>query len=411
MNEPASFVQGSVEGCPDSDLENPPYTPVVGGRLNSGTLCMSAQQKASSHYNLHNLYGLTEAHATHALLAVRRKRPFVLSRSSYPGIGRFSGVWTGDVRSDWEQLRLSVPVLQFGLFGVPLVGADVCGFEGDTTEELCVRWMQLGAFYPFMRNHNDKPNAEPYVFGQKAQAAMRTALNLRYSLLPFLYTLFHHAHTSADTVARPLFMFPTDPNCQTIDRQFLWGSSLLISPVLEPGAVELAAYLPAGTWYSLHDGRPFYSGGQYLLLEAPLDTINVHVREGHVIPQQEPALTTTASRGNPFFLTVALSAGGWARGDLFWDDGESLDTFETQNYCYVVFIAGQVVSEPVDLNGALDGLVLGGLQVFGVPSPPRFVLANGEEVRDVTYRADTEVLTVTNLALPMSEVFTVQWAL
>lgn len=122
------------------------------------------------------------------------------------------------------------------------------------------------------------------MFGRKAQAAMRSVLNLRYSLLPFLYTLFHHAHTSAETVARPLFMecvssplplhklkfqttslnyfrmifffpfrFPTDPNSQSIDRQFLWGSSLLISPVLEEGAVELSAYLPPATWYSLHD--------------------------------------------------------------------------------------------------------------------------------------------------------------
>ncbi|XP_040919429.1 lysosomal alpha-glucosidase isoform X2 [Toxotes jaculatrix] len=419
MNEPASFVQGSVEGCPDSDLENPPYTPrVVGGQLNSGTLCMSAQQRLSTHYNLHNIYGLTEAYATNrALTKIRGKRPFVLSRSSYPGIGRFSGVWTGDVRSDWEQLRYSIPaVLQFSLFGVALAGADICGFGGNTTEELCVRWMQLGAFYPFMRNHNEKHNApqEPYVFGQKAQEAMRSALNLRYSLLPFLYTLFHHAHTSANTVARPLFVeFPSDPNCQTIDRQFLWGSSLLISPVLEQGAVELAAYLPPGTWYSLHNGQPFYSKGQYLLLPAPLDTINVHVREGHIIPQQEPALTTTASRGNPFFLTVALSAGGWAWGDLFWDDGDSLDTYEMGNYCYVIFTAGQsqIVSDPLRLNGALDGLVLGGLQVFGVPSPPLYVLANGEKIRDYMYRSDTKVLTVTNLALPMSNVFTVQWAL
>ncbi|KAM9345735.1 lysosomal alpha-glucosidase [Symphorus nematophorus] len=419
MNEPASFVQGSVEGCPDSDLENPPYTPrVVGGQLNSGTLCMSAQHKLSTHYNLHNMYGLTEAYATHsALMRVRGKRPFVLSRSSYPGIGRFSGVWTGDVRSDWEQLRYSIPaVLQFSLFGVPLVGADICGFGGNTTEELCVRWMQLGAFYPFMRNHNDKPNApqEPYIFGQKAQAAMRSVLNLRYSLLPFLYTLFHHAHTSADTVARPLFMeFPSDPNSQNIDRQFLWGSSLLISPVLEQGAVELAAYLPPGTWYSLHNGQPYYSKGQYLLLPAPLDTINVHVREGHIIPRQEAALTTAASRRNPFFLMVALSAGGWAWGDLFWDDGDSLDTFEMGNYCYVIFIAGQsqVVSDPLRLNGALDGLVLGGLQVFGVPSPPLYVLANGDKVRDFTYRSDTKVLTVSSLALPMSKVFTVQWTL
>lgn len=237
------------------------------------------------------------------------------------------------IDSDWP-FRLVPPtpsaVLQFSLFGVPLVGADICGFGGNTTEELCVRWMQLGAFYPFMRNHNDRQNAvrhsqrgrlfmffstapravhlfhvlwievtlyvlivcvflfvcvlqpqEPYIFGQKAQAAMRSALNLRYSLLPFLYTLLHHAHTSADTVARPLFMeyvssplcrlklkwiqphasysttlsfrFPADPNSQTIDRQFLWGSSLLISPVLEQGVEELAAYLPPGTWYSVHN--------------------------------------------------------------------------------------------------------------------------------------------------------------
>lgn len=257
-------MDGSVDSCPDSDLEMPPYTPrVVGGQLNSKTLCMTAQQKASTHYNLHNMYGLTEAYATYsALIKVRGKRPFVLSRSSFPGIGRFSGVWTGDVRSDWEQLRFSIPaVLQFSLFGVPLAGADICGFGGNTTEELCVRWMQLGAFYPFMRNHNDRLNApqEPYMFGQKAQAAMRSALNLRYSLLPFLYTLFHHAHTSAETVARPLFMeFPADSNSQSVDRQFLWGSSLLISPVLEQGAVELSAYLPPATWYSLHDGQPFF---------------------------------------------------------------------------------------------------------------------------------------------------------
>uniref|UniRef100_A0AAX7W087 Lysosomal alpha-glucosidase n=1 Tax=Astatotilapia calliptera TaxID=8154 RepID=A0AAX7W087_ASTCA len=372
MNEPASFVQGSVEGCPDSDLENPPYTPsnTFKNYVHVAVLCGGG-------------FILGFVPILSALLKIRRKRPFVLSRSSFPGIGRFSGVWTGD---NWNVF--------LNLFGVPLVGADICGFGGNTTEELCVRWMQLGAFYPFMRNHNDKPNAaqEPYVFGQRAQAAMRSALYLRYSLLPFLYTLFHHAHASAETVARPLFMeFPNDPNSRTIDKQFLWGSSLLISPVLEQGAVELAAYLPPATWYSLHN--PFYSKGQFLLLPAPLDTINVHVREGHIIPQQEPALTTTASRNNPFFLTVALSAGGWARGDLFWDDGESVDTFEMQNYCYVIFSAeqSQVVSNPLKLNGALDSLVLGGLQVFGVPSPPRYILANGEKVRDFTYRTDTKV--------------------
>uniref|UniRef100_A0A671MMY0 Lysosomal alpha-glucosidase n=1 Tax=Sinocyclocheilus anshuiensis TaxID=1608454 RepID=A0A671MMY0_9TELE len=397
MNEPSNFVQGSVDGCPDSDLEKPPYTPgVIGGQLNSGTLCVSAQQYLSDHYNLHNLYGLTEAIATHrVLLKVKSTRPFVLSRSSFPGMGRFSAHWTGDVRSDWEQLRFSIPgVLLFGLYGIPLVGADVCGFGGDTTEELCVRWTQLGAFYPFMRNHNDRPNApqEPYVFSQQAQDAMRTAITLRYSLLPFLYTLFHHTHFSSSTVARPLFLeFPTDPNCQSIDRQFLWGSSLLISPVLEEGAVQVTAYLPPGTWYSLHNGEAYCSKGQYILFPAPLDTINVHVREGSIIPQQVPALTTTASRRNPFTLIVALSVGNWAKGELFWDDGESLDTFEHGHYSYVLFFAQEVQNRPVKLNGSLDGLVLGEVRVFGVQASPTAVWANGQKVHDFSYSPDTKV--------------------
>ncbi|KAL4657912.1 lysosomal alpha-glucosidase [Arapaima gigas] len=419
MNEPASFVSGSIEGCPDTDLENPPFVPaIIGKRLNSGTLCMSAVQNLSSHYNLHNLYGLTEASATHsALVKLRGTRPFVLSRSSYPGLGRFSGHWTGDVRSDWDQLRYSVPAtLLFGLYGVPLVGADVCGFGGDTTEELCVRWTQLGAFYPFMRNHNDRPNApqEPFVFSPQAQDAMRAAITLRYSLLPLLYTLFHHAHVSGSTVARPLFLeFPSDPNCQTIDRQFLWGNSLLISPVLERGETELATYLPPGIWYSLHNGRPYYSKGQYLLLPAPLDTINVHLRGGHIIPQQEPAMTTAASRANPFLLTVALSASGGAWGDLFWDDGESLDTFEKKDFSFLIFLAGQdkLVSKPLIVNRALDGLVLGGVRIFGVPSKPQEVQANGEQVKDVVYFSDTKMLTVSSLHLPMAEPFIIQWIL
>nr|XP_054500969.1 lysosomal alpha-glucosidase isoform X4 [Agelaius phoeniceus] len=165
MNEPSNFVEGSQDGCPNNNLEHPPYMPgVFGGRLQAGTICASSQQYLSSHYNLHSLYGLTEAIASHnALLRVRGKRPFVISRSTFAGHGRFAGHWTGDVGSDWQQLYYSIPeVLLFNLFGVPLVGADICGFLGDTSEELCVRWTQLGAFYPFMRNHNDHGTRVPH---------------------------------------------------------------------------------------------------------------------------------------------------------------------------------------------------------------------------------------------------------
>ncbi|XP_037349477.1 lysosomal alpha-glucosidase isoform X2 [Talpa occidentalis] len=262
MNEPSNFVKGSVDGCPDNDLESPPYVPgVVGGTLRAATICASSRQFLSTHYNLHNLYGLTEAFASHrALVKARGTRPFVISRSTFAGHGRYGGHWTGDVWSSWEQLSDSVPdVLLFNLLGVPLVGADICGFLGNTSEELCVRWTQLGAFYPFMRNHNDLSSLpqEPYRFSDSAQAAMRRAFGLRYALLPHLYTLFHRAHVAGETVARPLFLeFPEDPRTWTVDRQLLWGEALLITPVLEAGQAEVTGYFPAGTWYDLQTDAP-----------------------------------------------------------------------------------------------------------------------------------------------------------
>ncbi|XP_030389755.1 lysosomal alpha-glucosidase isoform X2 [Gopherus evgoodei] len=348
MNEPSNFVAGSLDGCPNNKLENPPYVPgVLGGSLRAGTICASSQQYLSSHYNLHSLYGLTEAIASHdALVRVRGKRPFVISRSTFAGHGRFAGHWTGDVRSSWEQLYYSIPeVLLFNLYGVPLVGADVCGFLGDTSEELCVRWTQLGAFYPFMRNHNDHGNKpqEPYAFSPAAQEAMRKALFLRYSLLPYLYTLFHKAHSAGETVARPLFLeFPADPNTLSVDRQFMWGAGLLITPVLEAGKTKVSSYFPIETWYNLMAGSVIHSKGQWVLLPAPLDTINVHVRAGHILPLQEAGFTTTESRKKGMTLVVALTVAGLARGDLFWDDGESLLTFEKGDYTQILFLATNI---------------------------------------------------------------------
>uniref|UniRef100_A0A8B9EHP6 Lysosomal alpha-glucosidase n=1 Tax=Anser cygnoides TaxID=8845 RepID=A0A8B9EHP6_ANSCY len=427
MNEPSNFVEGSQDGCPNNSLEKPPYVPgVFGGRLQAGTICASSQQYLSSHYNLHSLYGLTEAIASHdALVRIRGKRPFVISRSTFAGHGRYAGHWTGDVESNWEQLSYSVPeVLLFNLFGVPLVGADICGFLGDTSEELCVRWTQLGAFYPFMRNHNDHGNRpqEPYAFSPAAQDAMRKALRLRYSLLPYLYTLFHRAHAAGETVARPLFLeFPKDPNTWTVDRQLLWGGGLLVTPVLEAGQTKVSGYFPAGTWYSLVGVgaatglpgaatpflRPIPPGkGQWILLPAPLDTINVHVRAGHILPLQEPAFSTAESRKKGMALVVALTPDGFARGELFWDDGESWQSFEKGDYTETLFLAAHV-----SVGGGCLGTALQppAVTILGVTSPPRQVLANGARVDDFSYRSDTQVLSVP-VSLPMWEQFVITWS-
>uniref|UniRef100_A0A4X2KUT5 Lysosomal alpha-glucosidase n=1 Tax=Vombatus ursinus TaxID=29139 RepID=A0A4X2KUT5_VOMUR len=434
MNEPSNFVTGSVEGCPNNDLENPPYVPgVIGGTLRAGTICASSHQYLSSHYNLHTLYGLTEAIASYdALVKIRGKRPFVISRSTFASHGRYAGHWTGDVFSSWEQLYYSVPeVLLFNLYGVPLVGADICGFSGNTSEELCVRWTQLGAFYPFMRNHNNKYNQpqEPYVFSEEAQQAMRRAFTLRYVLLPYLYTLFYKAHSRGETVARPLFLeFPLDQNTWTLDRQFLWGEALLITPVLEGGKIEVNGYFPSGTWYPLLEvpmeplndlsplspplhGSVIHSKGQWFTLPAPLEVINVHLRAGYILPLQDPGLTTTESRNKPMTLIVALTPSGMAQGELFWDDGETLGTLEWGHYTQIMFVAynNVILNDLVQVTSEGTSLKLRKVTVLGVPSSPHQVVSNGVPVFNFSYDADNKILDIP-VSLSVGEQFLISWS-
>ncbi|NXJ02986.1 LYAG glucosidase, partial [Psophia crepitans] len=423
MNEPSNFVEGSQDGCPNNSLEQPLYVPgVFGGRLQAGTICASSQQYLSSHYNLHSLYGLTEAIASHdsttpcQVAYLRGAGPHLprLPPCAPPAAGGFS---LGSVplapRSPDALCAPSTEVLLFNLFGVPLVGADICGFMGDTSEELCVRWTQLGAFYPFMRNHNDhgaRPQ-EPYAFSPAAQAAMRNALRLRYSLLPFLYTLFHRAHSTGETVARPLFLeFPADPNTWAVDRQLMWGGGLLVTPVLEPGKTKVSGYFPAGTWYSLTGDSTIHSKGQWILLAAPLDTINVHVRAGHILPLQEPAFSTAESRKKGMALVVALTPDGFARGDLFWDDGESWQSFEKGDYTELLFLAtrGAVLSQLLWASAHLDGVLLEG--GHDTPLCSDSPLAPSRPVVTVlTLPSPPQVLRVP-VSLPMWEQFVISWS-
>ncbi|NXH48843.1 LYAG glucosidase, partial [Dicaeum eximium] len=415
MNEPSNFMDGSEHGCPPGEFDSPPYTPaVLGDSLSAKTVCASAKQKLSVHYNLHNLYGLMEAKATaSALIKIRGKRPFVISRSTFPSQGRYSGHWLGDNRSQWKDMGYSIPgLLSFSLFGIPLVGADICGFSGSTSEELCTRWMQLGAFYPFARNHNtlhDKAQ-DPTAFSPAARTAMKDVLLTRYSLLPFLYTLFHRAHLQGDTVARPLFFeFPWDVATWELDRQFLWGRSLLVTPVLEPGVHSVTGYVPQGTWFDFYTGSSVNSSGEMLKMSAPLEHLNLHIREGSVLPTQKPGTTTEVTRGNPLHLIVALSSHATAWGDLFWDDGESLDTFEKGNYSYVVFNVTQNIFTSTVLHASTEAtkVTVGTLSIFGVQKPPSKVLLNGQE-KPFSY-LDNQVLNVSDLGMRLSQGFSLQW--
>ncbi|TWW77708.1 Sucrase-isomaltase, intestinal [Takifugu flavidus] len=158
MNEVSNFKKGSVKGCVDNKLNYPPYTPKILDKvMYSKTLCMDAQQAWGSHYDVHSLYGYSMVLASERALkrVFGGNRTLMLTRSSFPGIGKYSGHWLGDNAANWNDIKWAIPgMLEFGLFGVPYIGADICGFFDNSSEELCRRWMQVGAFYPFSRNHN-----------------------------------------------------------------------------------------------------------------------------------------------------------------------------------------------------------------------------------------------------------------
>uniref|UniRef100_A0AAX7U1H6 alpha-glucosidase n=1 Tax=Astatotilapia calliptera TaxID=8154 RepID=A0AAX7U1H6_ASTCA len=339
MNEPASFVHGTVGGkcLGDPVLENPPYMPPLESKhlgLNHKTLCMNSEQILSDgrrvrHYDVHSLYGWSHSKPTYdALLDVTGKRGIVVTRSTYPSSGKWVGHWLGDNNSGWDQLYKSIiGMMEFSLFGISYTGADICGFFNPAEYEMCLRWSQLGAFYPYSRNHNGKgnPRQDPVSWDAAFATATRDVLNIRYTLLPYLYTLMFEAHTKGSTVIRPLLHeFVDDKTTWEIYRQFLWGPALLISPALDPGVTTVRGYIPKDRWYDFHTAKAVGVHSTMVDMPTPLNHINLHVRGGYILPWQKPENTTYYSRKNPLGLIVALSDAGTAKGSFFWDDGEGI---------------------------------------------------------------------------------------
>jgi alpha-glucosidase len=251
-----------------------------------------------SHERYHNQYALLMAMGTTAGLldAMPDRRTFVLSRAGFAGIQRYAANWMGDNQSRWDHLWLSIAMgAGFGISGQAFVGADIGGFAGNSNAELFLRWMQYGALTPFCRNHSEIGNVDQYAwaFGEVIQDHVRTAIKLRYRLLPYLYACFLEASETGAPVQRPLvFDHQYDATVRDIDDQYLLGNDLLIAPVVGPGVTARQVYLPAGDWYDWHTAE-FIGSKRFLTVTTALDRIPIFARGGAVIPmwQEAPAST------------------------------------------------------------------------------------------------------------------------
>ena len=243
-----------------------------------------------SHRKAHNIYGMQMARATYH--GVKRngssKRPFVITRATYSGGQRYTSSWTGDNIATWEHLWLAnIQVQRMSLSGMGFVGTDIGGFAEHPSGELFTRWVQLGVFHPFTRVHSSGHHGdqEPWSFDEQVLSITRKFVELRYQLLPYIYTMYYNYVTYGDPMIKPLVYFDQE-DAQTHYRsdEFVFGDQLLVCPIQEPNALGRRMYIPKGKWYNYWTNE-VVEGGKEIWVAAAMDILPLFVKEGAIIPK------------------------------------------------------------------------------------------------------------------------------
>ncbi len=307
MNEPSVF-QRADKTMPLDNVH----------RLDDGTTL--------EHRAVHNFFGMQNVRATYDGLRKLKpdERPFVLTRAAYSGTERYAETWTGDNSATWNHLWMSNPMLlSLGLSGNPLAGADVGGFAGTPPPDLLTRWYELGVFNAIYRNHANKGTGdhEPWASGPQHEAIRRRYIELRYKLLPYIYTGLEETTRTGIPLMRPVFLdYPQLESSYGDDSHFLFGHDFFVSPVVTEKTDAMDVSLPPGDWYDFWTSQKHASTEKFSLHPA-IDELPLYVRAGAIIPMQPVVQSTNEKPNGP--LQLRVYPGKDCRGSLYQDDGHT----------------------------------------------------------------------------------------
>ncbi len=297
------------------------------------------------HKEIHNVYGHLMAKATYdGLKEYDKKRPFVITRACYSGTQKYSIVWTGDNTSIWTHLQFQIPQLcTLGISGFPYCGTDIGGFGGDTNKELLIRWVEASCFVPFFRNHtaNGTRRQEPWQFDDETLNIYRKYVVLRYSFIPYLYDLAYEIEKSGAPILRPLaFHYQDDVKTHNLNDQYLVGESILVAPIVNQGQRARMVYLPQGEWID-YWSKKVHKGGQYIIKDAPLDTLPIFIKNNSIIVQDPPYDYLDPKLRKELIIDIY---GEKAKYYHYLDDGESFDYKDGKYQVYLFEVRNSVLT-------------------------------------------------------------------
>ena len=388
MNEPALFLRAD-KTMPLETIH----------RLDDGT--------SLDHRAIHNVFGMQNVRATYEGLRKLQpeERPFVLTRAAYSGAQRYAATWTGDNSSTWNHLNMSTPMLMsMGISGFPLIGDDIGGFAGSPTADLLTRWFEVGALNPIFRDHTAKGTAdqEPWVHGPEHEAIRRKYIELRYKLMPYLYTGIEESTRTGLPLMRPVFLeYPEASEFYGDNRDFLFGRDFFVAPVTTDMVDAEEISLPPGEWYDFWTNVRLTSK-EKITLHPRLDEMPLYVRAGAIVPMQPVVQSTDEKPNGPLELRVYLPASvssGDCHGTLYQDDGH---TFAYQkgeilrvNYSCQISSGAATVTSNMEKSAYQPWWKSAQVTIYGAAAAPKEVRMGEQTILEWRYDSLARAVTLT----------------